>query len=173
MGPTWGPSGVVRTQVGPMLVPWTLLSGILQQSFTVGSSDGVDMYSVPHPVSNLSQTYRSSTLESEDGPARCDPNVLRLMLDNVACLALTRKTETHGELVSDGATNPIRWDGDSTLISKWMDGWRWMDVDGLMDGWMLYYVLWFGTIECYPPGLPGYYHNARRWSHKYIDELIS
>ena len=28
MGPTWGPSGTDRTQVGPMLAPWTLLSGI-------------------------------------------------------------------------------------------------------------------------------------------------
>ena len=30
MGPTWDPSGADRTQVGPMLIPWTLLSGILQ-----------------------------------------------------------------------------------------------------------------------------------------------
>ena len=30
MGPTWGPSGAVRTQVGPMLAPWTMLSGIPQ-----------------------------------------------------------------------------------------------------------------------------------------------
>ena len=29
MGPTWGPSGADRTQVGPMLAPWTLLSGTL------------------------------------------------------------------------------------------------------------------------------------------------
>ena len=28
MGPTWGPSGDDRTQVGPMLAPWTELSGI-------------------------------------------------------------------------------------------------------------------------------------------------
>ena len=28
-GPTWGPSGAERTQVGPMLSPWTLLSGRL------------------------------------------------------------------------------------------------------------------------------------------------
>ena len=28
-GPTWGPSGADRTQVGPMLAPWTLLSGLL------------------------------------------------------------------------------------------------------------------------------------------------
>ena len=27
MGPTWGPSGADRTRVGPMLAPWTLLSG--------------------------------------------------------------------------------------------------------------------------------------------------
>ena len=28
MGPTWGPSGADRAQVGPILVPWTLQSGI-------------------------------------------------------------------------------------------------------------------------------------------------
>ena len=27
MGPTWGPTGSCRPQMGPMLVPWTLLSG--------------------------------------------------------------------------------------------------------------------------------------------------
>ena len=27
MGPTWGPSGAVMTQVGTMWAPWTLLSG--------------------------------------------------------------------------------------------------------------------------------------------------
>ena len=29
MGPTWGPSGSCRPQVGPMMAPWTLLSGLL------------------------------------------------------------------------------------------------------------------------------------------------
>ena len=29
MGPTWGPPGSCRPQMGPMLVPWTLLSGLL------------------------------------------------------------------------------------------------------------------------------------------------
>ena len=28
-GPTWGPYGVDRTQVGPMVAPWTLLSGFI------------------------------------------------------------------------------------------------------------------------------------------------
>ena len=30
MGPTWGPPGSCRPQMGPMLAPWTLLSGFLQ-----------------------------------------------------------------------------------------------------------------------------------------------
>ena len=35
MGPTWGPPGSCRPQMGPMLVPWTLLSGYPQdQSIT-------------------------------------------------------------------------------------------------------------------------------------------
>ena len=33
MGPTWGPSGADRTQVGPMLAPWTLLCGISPTHF--------------------------------------------------------------------------------------------------------------------------------------------
>ena len=28
MGPIWGPSGSCRPQMGPMLAPWTLLSGV-------------------------------------------------------------------------------------------------------------------------------------------------
>ena len=31
MGPTWGPPGSFRPQVGPMLAPWTLLSGSISQ----------------------------------------------------------------------------------------------------------------------------------------------
>ena len=29
MGPTWGPPGTSRRQLGPMLAPWTLLSGTI------------------------------------------------------------------------------------------------------------------------------------------------
>ena len=31
MGPTWGPSGADRTEVGPMLAPWILLSGTMKE----------------------------------------------------------------------------------------------------------------------------------------------
>ena len=34
MGSTWGPSGSDRTQVGPMLAPWTLLSGCLYRTLS-------------------------------------------------------------------------------------------------------------------------------------------
>ena len=32
MGPIWGPPGSSRPQMGPMLAPWTLLSGVLLES---------------------------------------------------------------------------------------------------------------------------------------------
>ena len=32
MGTTWGPPGADRTQVGPMMAPWTLLSGVFSGS---------------------------------------------------------------------------------------------------------------------------------------------
>ena len=38
MGPTWGPSGADRTQVGPTLAPWTLLSGL---ALTLAIADGL------------------------------------------------------------------------------------------------------------------------------------
>ena len=34
MGPTWDPSGADWTQVGPMLAPWTLLSGLSSDEWT-------------------------------------------------------------------------------------------------------------------------------------------
>ena len=38
MGPTWGPSGADRTQVGPMLIPWILLSGFIYSAANIISS---------------------------------------------------------------------------------------------------------------------------------------
>ena len=40
MGPTWGPSGADRTQVGPMLVPWILLSCYLG----IWTNDGLSLW---------------------------------------------------------------------------------------------------------------------------------
>ena len=38
MGPTWAPPGSCRPQVGPMLAPWTLLSGLVLRSRWVAPS---------------------------------------------------------------------------------------------------------------------------------------
>ena len=38
MGPTWGPSGSCRPQMGPMLAPWTLLSGYVHTAWTACNS---------------------------------------------------------------------------------------------------------------------------------------
>ena len=35
MGPTWGPPGSYRSQMGPVLAPWTLLSGLLTHIYVM------------------------------------------------------------------------------------------------------------------------------------------
>ena len=51
MGPTWVPSGADRTQVGPMLAPWTLLSGLV--SFhTVNSFEDGTIFIYMHTLFN-------------------------------------------------------------------------------------------------------------------------
>ena len=44
MGPTWGPSGADRTQVGPMLAPWTLLSGSFEDQAPVDEIYGCAIF---------------------------------------------------------------------------------------------------------------------------------
>ena len=52
MGPTWGTPGSCRPQMGPMLAPWTLLSGLMSHQpyivpqFTWGSVDEIYEYPV-------------------------------------------------------------------------------------------------------------------------------
>ena len=55
MGPPWGPAGPCRPQKGPMLAPWTLLSGyILAGSFEVLKSQQEDrLYDVLSCIEKL------------------------------------------------------------------------------------------------------------------------
>ena len=46
MWPTWGPSGSCRSQMGPMLAPWTLLSGVLSASPVYTSLGMFTIYSL-------------------------------------------------------------------------------------------------------------------------------
>ena len=47
MGPTWGPSGADRTQVGPMLAPWTLISGMISQHVnTLRPRQNIELFAI-------------------------------------------------------------------------------------------------------------------------------
>ena len=46
MGTTWGPSGADRTQVGPMLTPWTVLSGLTFQNHWPASGTDIRQFVV-------------------------------------------------------------------------------------------------------------------------------
>ena len=64
---------------------------ISRQSFAVGGLDGMIMYSVQRPVSNLSPIYRFLAPEGEEGLQRHGLKVQRLMSANVAWLLLSRQ----------------------------------------------------------------------------------
>ena len=61
IGPTWGPSGADRTQMGPMLAQWTLLSGVVSPTQKMNlihlhiSSDGA--FCTSHNVWNQEDTF--------------------------------------------------------------------------------------------------------------------
>ena len=76
---------------------------ILWQYFSVGRWDGMVMWSVPGPVSDLSQTYRFPAPEGKEGLEQHGLNVSKLISMNVhmAWLALSGKTKMHGEPVFD------------------------------------------------------------------------
>ena len=56
MGPTWGPSGSCRPQLGPMLAPWTLLSGNLNmnRAGTTKKATANVLKEYPHAISSYS-----------------------------------------------------------------------------------------------------------------------
>ena len=87
------------------------------------------IYSRPRPVSNLSQTLWFPALESKEGLGRYGRNVVRLMSVIVAWLALTHKTEMHGEMVFVIAwcCQPYRMGHGQHLNPK-------MDMDGSPGG---------------------------------------
>ena len=73
MGPTWGPPGSCRPQMGPMLAPWTLLSGLLhpdgghQGSHKAHQAEYSCGLSIYCPVSHKQQ-YRQHCNNSDKTP---------------------------------------------------------------------------------------------------------
>ena len=70
MGPIWGPPGSCRPQMGPVLAPWTLLSGIspVRPVHHIGTSGVLSLRptgSATHPIQCLDKstpTYESGRL---------------------------------------------------------------------------------------------------------------
>ena len=60
MGPTWGQSGTDRTQVGPMLATWTLLSGNFWHNIKLHFQVQTDLNADTSPI----QHVRSCLLDS-------------------------------------------------------------------------------------------------------------
>ena len=48
IGPTWGPHGSCRPEMGPMLAPWTLLSGLLLFVELLDSANSKDIVETLH-----------------------------------------------------------------------------------------------------------------------------
>ena len=85
MGPTWGPSGAHRTQVGLMLAPWILLSGIvtITRLSYMGAQFNIRDVSVhskhgclPYPVTSLIARFMGPTW----GPSGAHRTQVGLML---------------------------------------------------------------------------------------------
>ena len=92
----------------------------------VGGSDGVDMYSVPCPVSNLSHTFWFAVLEDGVGLERKGVKI------DVSNCDLARKTELHGEpmLVISLCWKPYEMEYARHPNLK-------LDMNCRMDGWHL------------------------------------
>ena len=56
MGPTWGPPGSCRPQMGPMLAPWTLLSGVVYKPTCIIDSTNIHLFMIIHVLSTFHNT---------------------------------------------------------------------------------------------------------------------
>ena len=64
LGPTWGPPGDDRTQVGPVLAPWTLLSGVsfIPSTLYISLSESYIMIHTINNVAHMTSSYASFML---------------------------------------------------------------------------------------------------------------
>ena len=70
MGPTWDPPGADRTQVGPMLAPWTMLFGVFQTGLVMLSNElmrpSLNSYCERYKLQNA-PNINSSAIRLENG----------------------------------------------------------------------------------------------------------
>ena len=74
MRPTWGPSGADRTQVGPILAPWTLLSGYMRSAMWVIEAMA-SKYNSLHAGCATSKPYKIHCTETARG-VQCEYSLI-------------------------------------------------------------------------------------------------
>ena len=74
---------------------------ISQQSFAVGGSDGTNMYSVPHPASNLSQTFWFPELERLRRPRKTWSECVKIGVSYFGLAAIEPQDRQHPRLKLD------------------------------------------------------------------------
>ena len=62
MGPTWGPPGSCRPQLGPLLAPWIFLSAIVIVTFGYFSPEKADVKQVSRQIHHCSANIHSFCL---------------------------------------------------------------------------------------------------------------
>ena len=100
MGPTWGPSWADRTQVGPMLAPWTLLSTshnspqvyIMPIMIFILSSLTYFHFNIHHIFSRSSPGTHNSPENQHPNPSYPHPPLLADLTDNqwISCVKGTK-----------------------------------------------------------------------------------
>ena len=135
MGPTWGPPGSCRPQMGPMLAPWTLLSGVSLHGIHRNSDDslqdifqnyGISIWlmqcdalscSVPHW--NLYKKMYLKESSAEPRPFHFDLNVLTSFVMSLSLLAVEFGVPHGGmKLVNNGSCDGLDPDGNSSLLDS-------------------------------------------------------
>ena len=83
MGPTWGTPGSCRPQMGPMLAPWTLLSGIAC----------VVLYTVLDSVKLHYNIYYKTAIPSRHGLPTPNPCTIPLMLTVIKIKSISHRNK--------------------------------------------------------------------------------
>ena len=89
MGPTWGPSGADRTQVSPMLAPWTLLSGMFTN--TKPALGYFKTVSCSRDVVYETLTWQTAQFSWNGGNYHLTPNRLDILYDTLHLCKLQKQ----------------------------------------------------------------------------------
>ena len=122
MGPTWGPPGSCRPQMGPILAPWTLLSGKVCEATNQGPESVRMSGQVQYITIILPNAFWTllSVVSHKAATQLCQHLVLRITHRIPFC----RKPSRKGRLLSNReADSSSVWDGYAANVLCDVLGW--------------------------------------------------